>query len=98
GRWRGGDGLVREIELLADAQVTILSERRRHAPWGAAGGEPAAAGANRHIPAGGEPILLPGKVTLRARTGDRIRIETPGGGGYGEAPPPAVEPLVTGNS
>lgn len=98
GRWRGGDGLVREIELLADAQVTILSERRRHAPWGAAGGEPAAAGANRHIPAGGEPIPLPGKVTLRARAGDRIRIETPGGGGYGEASPPVVEPLVTGNS
>lgn len=88
GRWRGGDGLVREIELLADAQVTILSERRRHAPWGAAGGGPAAPGANWHIPADGKPLLLPGKVTLRARAGDRIRLETPGGGGYGPAETP----------
>ncbi len=125
GRWRGGDGLVREIELLADAQVTILSERRRHAPWGVAGGGPGAPGANWYIPAGvcsnppgafqsslhrpepvavgrlrngcsdfespgGEdektlPVPLPGKVTLRAGAGDRIRIETPGGGGYGTA-------------
>ncbi len=85
GRRRGGDGLVREIELLADAQVTILSERRRHAPWGLAGGAPGAPGANWHIPAGGRPTPLPGKVTLRVRRGDRIRIETPGGGGYGTA-------------
>lgn len=89
GRWRGGDGLVREIELLADAQVTILSERRRHAPWGVAGGGAGAPGANWHLrptgPAGEpfDPQPLPGKVTLHARAGDRIRIETPGGGGYG---------------
>ncbi len=88
GRRRGGDGVVREVELLADAQVTILSERRRHAPWGAAGGNAAAPGANWHIPAppAGEaagPRLLPGKVTFRGRAGDRVRIETPGGGGYG---------------
>ncbi len=91
GRRRGGDGLVREIELLADAQVTLLCERRRHAPWGAAGGEPGAPGADWYLPgptAAGEaaqPQRLPGKVSFRARAGDRIRIETPGGGGYGAA-------------
>lgn len=93
GRWRGGDGLVREIELLADAQVTILSERRRHAPWGTAGGAPGARGENWHTvgaglaPAPGDregaPLPLPGKITFPARAGDRVRIETPGGGGYG---------------
>ena len=51
GRWRGGDGVYREIELLADATITILSERRRHAPWGLAGGGPGAAGENRYYPA-----------------------------------------------
>lgn len=84
GRWCGGDGLVREIELLADAHVTILSERRRHAPWGAAGGASGAPGANWHIRSSTtEKLSLPGKVTLRVRAGERIRIETPGGGGYG---------------
>lgn len=97
GRWRGGDGVIREIELLADAQVTLLSERRRHAPWGAAGGGPAARGENWHVEARGvgdgaargQPAAerrLPGKTTFRARAGDRVRVETPGGGGYGDEP------------
>ncbi len=94
GRWRGGDGIIREIELLADAQVTILSERRRHAPWGAAGGGAGAVGENWHIgPATGSrgnPCevglrRLGGKVAFDARAGDRVRIETPGGGGHGQA-------------
>jgi N-methylhydantoinase B len=88
GRWRGGDGLVREIELLTDSQVTILSERRRHAAWGAAGGGAGAAGANWRIEGTGPEAItlpLPGKVTFHARAGDRVRIETPGGGGYGIA-------------
>ena len=63
GRWRGGDGVYREIELLADATVTILSERRRHAPWGLAGGGPGAAGENRYDPAdaraGGASVPAP---------------------------------------
>ena len=53
GRWRGGDGVYREIELLADAVVTILSERRRYAPWGLAGGGPGATGENRYYPSNG---------------------------------------------
>ncbi len=95
GRQRGGDGLYREVELLADATVTILSERRRHAPYGLAGGAPGATGANWHlpgagpvaaglVPAPGAPHPLPGKITFAARAGDRIGIATPGGGGYGE--------------
>ncbi len=75
---RGGDGLVREIELLAAAQATLLTERRRHRPWGAAGGEHGAAGRNRLNGA-----ALPGKTTLALGAGDRLRIETPGGGGWG---------------
>lgn len=82
GRRHGGDGLVREIELLEDASVTLLTERRRRPPWGLAGGAPGLPGANR---LNGQP--LPGKVHLRARAGDRLLIETPGGGGWG-APQP----------
>ncbi len=95
GRWRGGDGLVREIELLADSQVTILSERRRHAAWGAAGGTAGAAGANWRIERGNARIALPGKVTFHARAGDRVRIETPGGGGYGREDEPAAATVAT---
>jgi N-methylhydantoinase B/oxoprolinase/acetone carboxylase alpha subunit len=82
GRWPGGEGLVREYELLAEAAATVLSDRRTHAPWGASGGGPAAPGRNTLIREGREEPL-PGKVDLRLRPGDRLRIETPGGGGWG---------------
>jgi N-methylhydantoinase B len=82
GRRRGGDGVVREIELLEDAVATLLTERRRHAPWGLAGGCPGAAGKNLR---NGEP--LPGKASLELRAGDRLTVMTPGGGGWGEAAP-----------
>ncbi len=85
GLHRGGDGVYREVELLADATVTLLTERRRHAPYGLAGGEPGARGENWLIPGdGGEPQRLPGKTTIHARAGDRIGIATPGGGGWGK--------------
>jgi N-methylhydantoinase B len=83
GRFRGGDGLVREVEFLAPATVTVLSERRRFAPRGASGGQPGARGRNVLRRASGEEVELPGKFTLRLAPGDAIRIETPGGGGYG---------------
>ncbi|MCU0508423.1 MAG: hydantoinase B/oxoprolinase family protein [Anaerolineae bacterium] len=83
GAQRGGDGLIREIELLADATVTILSERREGAPYGLAGGADGARGANRLLRLSDEDVELPGKVTFDARRGERVRIETPGGGGYG---------------
>jgi len=76
---RGGDGLVREFEFLAPTQVSLLTERRRHAPWGLAGGGPGATGCNL---LNGEPV--PGKTSLELRAGDRLRLETPGGGGFGE--------------
>jgi N-methylhydantoinase B/oxoprolinase/acetone carboxylase alpha subunit len=78
----GGDGLVREYELLADATVTVLSERRRGRPYGVMGGGPGQSGRNTLIRDGREEIL-PGKFERHLKRGDRLRIETPGGGGYG---------------
>jgi N-methylhydantoinase B len=84
GEFRGGDGLIREIELLADAQVTLLAERRRFRPYGLQGGEEGAAGRAVLIEAwSSEETELPGKFSLRLAKGDRLRIETPGGGGWG---------------
>ena len=84
-RARGGDGLVREIELLAPSQVTLLSDRRRFAPYGLAGGEDGAKGRAVLRKADGQEIELRGKGSVYADAGDAIRIETPGGGGWGEA-------------
>jgi N-methylhydantoinase B len=82
GRHRGGDGIVREMQLLSDAEVTVLSERRSLSPYSLAGGEAGAAGRNVVIRKG-EPSERPGKFHEKLKKGDRIRIETPGGGGYG---------------
>ena len=81
GQKRGGDGIVREFEFLAPAEVTLLTERRKSRPWGLAGGHPGAAGRNL---LDGE--TLPPKVAFKASPGQRLRLETPGGGGYGKAP------------
>jgi N-methylhydantoinase B len=80
GRYRGGDGVVRELEALREMQFSLIGERRRHAPPGAQGGEPGARG--RNLLNGEE---LPGKTTGTLRAGERLRIETPGGGGCGDA-------------
>jgi N-methylhydantoinase B len=82
GQFRGGDGIVREVELLSAAQVTILSDRRKTRPYGLNGGEPGAAGRAVLITQAGEHQLN-GKDSIHANAGDRIRIESPGGGGYG---------------
>lgn len=74
----GGQGLVREYEFLQPATVSLLTERRRLAPWGLAGGEAAARGENRL-----NGMLLPGKGTYEVGAGDRLLIATPGGGGWG---------------
>ncbi len=85
GKFRGGDGLIREIELLADAEMTLLADRRRFRPWGLAGGGDGAAGrAARDAAATGEEIELPGKCSRNLTKGDVLRIETPGGGGWGK--------------
>jgi len=80
GLHRGGDGLVREFGFLAPATVTLLTERRRHQPWGLHGGQPGARGENRH-----GDRLLPGKLTLDVAAGETLVLETPGGGGWGRA-------------
>jgi N-methylhydantoinase B len=85
GLHRGGDGVRRDIELLADADVSLLSERRARGPAGARGGGDGAAGANVRIAADGKEYALPAKVTFRARAGDVLSIRSPGGGGWGEA-------------
>lgn len=84
GKFRGGDGIVREFEFLAPAQVNILSERRVFSPYGLAGGSPGEKGKNILV-RGGKRVLLNGKVSLRMNRGDRLVVETPGGGGYGKA-------------
>jgi len=84
GCFHGGDGLIREIELLADSQVTLLSERRKFRPYGLAGGMPGASGSASLIDGEGTAQVLPSKCSVQVRKGDRIRIETPGGGGWGE--------------
>jgi N-methylhydantoinase B len=87
GQFRGGDGLIREIELLADAQVTLLAERRKLRPYGLQGGEEGAAGRAWLIKAGSEEVTeLPGKCSYRLAKGDRLHLETPGGGGWGKEP------------
>jgi len=79
GRHRGGDGVVRELEALAEMRYSLITERRRHPPPGADGGDPGTRG--RNLINGEE---LPGKASGSLRPGDRLRIETPGGGGHGK--------------
>jgi len=82
GRYRGGDGIVREMEFLAPAQVGILSDRRKHGPYGLNGGAPGKPGKNELIRAG-TVHRLEGKCVVDVVAGDIIRISTPGGGGWG---------------
>jgi N-methylhydantoinase B len=83
GRWYGGAGLIREIAFLAPATISLLTERRSHAPYGLQGGEPGAAGCNTLVHADGREKSLASKVVLDVQAGERLRIETPGGGGLG---------------
>lgn len=83
GRHTGGEGLRRDIRLLGDATVTLLTERRLQGPAGAAGGGSGAPGRNVLIREGREEIL-PGKVTFQARAGDVVSVRSPGGGGWGD--------------
>ncbi|KAL4910751.1 hypothetical protein BDW74DRAFT_164568 [Aspergillus multicolor] len=85
GEFRGGDGVVREVEFLIDMHAGILSERRVFQPYGMAGGQPAARGVNLWIRKSGQVINVGGKASCYVKAGDRLRICTPGGGGYGAA-------------
>ncbi|MGC2259271.1 MAG: hydantoinase B/oxoprolinase family protein [Candidatus Sulfotelmatobacter sp.] len=84
GKYLGGDGIVREIEVLTDCEVTLLSERRVLAPWGLNGGSDGAPGRTSVIRRNGSVEAMPGKFSTRLSAGDRIRIESPGGGGWGK--------------
>src|ERR1019366_1067522 len=83
GKHRGGDGIVREMEVLADATVTLLADRRKFRPYGLAGGADGAPGRTEILRADGSTELMPSKGSRRLRRGVRVRIETPGGGGWG---------------
>ena len=83
GRFRGGDGIHREIEFAADATLSLMGERRRNSPWGLAGGEPGAVGEDWLIRGSGNRERLAGKTTVEVSSGDRLVVLTPGGGGWG---------------
>lgn len=83
GRFSGGDGIVREVELLSDAQVTLLTDRRVFGPYGLNGGAEGAVGKTTAIHQDGRVEALPGKGSVRLPRGSRVRVETSGGGGWG---------------
>jgi N-methylhydantoinase B len=85
GKYSGGDGLIREVEVLTGAQVTLLSDRRKRGPYGLAGGKDGAPGRTEIIRIDGSREELPGKCSVRLKSGDRVRVETPGGGGWGRS-------------
>ncbi len=82
GRYPGGEGIVREYEMLTETAVTVLSERRRRPPYGLQGGAPGGLGRNT-VTRDGRAETVGSKVSLHLEAGDRLRIESPGGGGYG---------------
>lgn len=83
GTWRGGDGIIRELEFLEPVQATLLSQHRVERPYGMDGGGPGQTGKQTLIEANGLETALPGIFTRPMQPGERIRIETPGGGGWG---------------
>jgi N-methylhydantoinase B len=83
GRYRGGDGIVREIEVLTDADVTLLADRRLRGPYGLSSGHDGARGRSEVARADGRIEELPGKCSVRLLKGERIRVSSPGGGGWG---------------
>ena len=85
GKYPGGEGLIREYEALTETSATILTERRNSQPYGAQGGAPGASGRNTILRANGTVEKLPAKARIELHPGDRLRIETPGGGGYGQS-------------
>src|SRR5689334_18175505 len=83
GKHRGGEGVVREIETLVPARMSLLCDRRKRGPYGLFGGEDGAAGINELV-SNGKKSKLASKGSHDLKPGDRIRIETPGGGGHGK--------------
>ncbi len=90
GRWPGGDGIERAVQVLEPATLSLVTERRTSRPWGTAGGDPGAAGENWLWPGGDEAARRPlaDKVTVQLAAGDAVCVLTPGGGGWGSPPAP----------
>jgi N-methylhydantoinase B len=84
GKFRGGNGIVREIEVLTDCEVTLLADRRSRGPWGLSGGADGMRGNTFITRNNGAVEQMPGKFSTRLRRGERVTIETPGGGGCGK--------------
>ena len=84
----GGEGIERDLQVLTDATVSLITERRVSRPWGLAGGEPGATGENWLLPGGDEARAerLADKCTVHLKAGDVLRVLTPGGGGWGVPP------------
>lgn len=80
----GGQGIQRVLRFTEAATVSLMGERRRHGPWGLAGGEPGAPGEDWLLRDGHAPERLPGKVTFEVMPNDRLVVKTPGGGGWGK--------------
>jgi N-methylhydantoinase B len=85
GKFHGGEGIIREIEVLTDCEVTLLADRRSRGPWGLSGGADGGAGKTTIVRRDGSLESMPGKFSTRLYKGERVRIETPGGGGWGAA-------------
>jgi 5-oxoprolinase (ATP-hydrolysing) len=92
GRWRGGDGAVRELTFLEPVALSLLTQHRVERPYGMEGGEPGQPGRQRLVRASGEIVELASIDGCEAGPGDRLILETPGGGGWGEAAAPALKP------
>jgi 5-oxoprolinase (ATP-hydrolysing) len=88
GRWRGGDGAVRELSFLEPVSLSVLTQHRVERPYGMEGGEPGAPGRQTVIRASGEVVELRPVDGIDVEPGDRLVLETPGGGGWGAAPCP----------
>ena len=85
GKHTGGDGIVREIEVLADSEVTLLADRRSRGPYGLQGGRDGSPGKTTVIRLDGSEEAIAGKANVRLRAGERVRVESPGGGGWGKS-------------
>ena len=90
GTFRGGEGIVREIEFLTEVRGSILSDRRKFGPYGLAGGKPGRPGKNQ-LTVQGRKRMLPGKAAFTAPQGSVLKIETPGGGGWGKGRESKIE-------
>ena len=84
----GGEGIVREIEVLTDTQVTLLADRRSRGPYGLSGGADGTPGRTIIVRHDGSEEEIPGKTSVRLRSGEKVRVESPGGGGWGKSDTP----------